>query len=327
MAWAAVGISRRMLQRRMRNRLLREVVAKAVAIPVFLAGLYIALRISGLTQLAATVLGGTGLLGLVIGIAFRDIAENYLASILISMQRPFAMGDRIEVAGCNGFVQSVTTRGTLLMTVDGNHVQIPNATVYKSTIRNFTANPRCRRDFVVGIGYRDSIALAQETALQVLRAHEGVLADPEPLVLVESLTSSAVRLRILFWVDLARHSDGKVLSAVIRHVKQAYQVAHISIPDEAREVVFPDGVNVRMLPELGPGKRPPRERSALAPDPAAREDESASSAAEGHLTSDAETITKQASESRLPDEGENLLGNGGPAAPSEGDNRLAPRPV
>lgn len=95
---------------RIENKLLRRVSANLVAIPVFLLGLYLMLRISGLTQLALTVLGGTGLVGLVVGFAFRGIAENFLASVLISMHQPFQAGDLIEVEGHQGFVQQVTTR-------------------------------------------------------------------------------------------------------------------------------------------------------------------------------------------------------------------------
>ena len=73
------------------------------------------------------------------------------------MQRPFGTGDLIEVAGVTGFVQQLNVRTTVLMSLDGNLVQIPNATVYKSTLRNFTANPNRREDFVVGIGYDDPI--------------------------------------------------------------------------------------------------------------------------------------------------------------------------
>ena len=160
--------------------------------PVFLFGLYLVLRISGLTRLAMTVVGGTGVLAIVIGFAFRDIAENFLASVFISIQRPFGRGDLIEVAGYKGYVQSVNTRSTLLMTLEGNHVQIPNSTIFKDTITNFTANPNARFDFSVGIGYDDSITTAQSVALAVMRDHPAIINDPEPLVLVESLGAATV---------------------------------------------------------------------------------------------------------------------------------------
>lgn len=170
-ARVVAAISRRLLTRRQVKPLLREVAAKAIAIPVFLIGLYVVLRISGLTRLAVTIL---------VGIAFRDIMENFLASILISMRNPFRSGDLIEIGGHIGVVQRVTTRGTVLIDFDVNHVQIPNATVYKNTIVNYTANPKRRMEFAVGIGYEDSIQEAQETALQVIASHPAVLDDPDP---------------------------------------------------------------------------------------------------------------------------------------------------
>ena len=71
------------------------------------------------------------------------------------MQRPFETGDLVEVSGVTGYVQQLNVRTTILMTLDGNLVQIPNATVYKSNLRNFTTNTNRREDFVVGIGYDD----------------------------------------------------------------------------------------------------------------------------------------------------------------------------
>lgn len=299
--WSVRGAAS-VLRPRVKSQLLSQVVARAMAVPIFLVGLYLVLTISGLTGLAVTVLGGTGLVGLIIGFAFRDIAENFLASILISMQRPFATGDMIEVAGHRGLVQSVNTRSTLLMTLEGNHVQIPNATIYKETITNFTANPTARFDFAIGIGYEDSVAKAQSLALAVLREHPAVVHDPEPLILVENLGSATVQLRVYFWIDIARYSHLKVRSAVIRLTKRAFQQAGISLPDEAREIVFPHGVPVRMLPEERPEAAAAAERETPA-----EERELAAHAAEGNLTTEAGEIGRQASHSRAPEGGENLL--------------------
>lgn len=286
------------LQRRFRSELLSQVAARAIAVPVFLLGLYLVLTVSGLTGLAVTVLGGTGLAGLIIGFAFRDIAENFLASILISMQRPFATGDMIEVEGYRGLVQSVNTRSTLLMTLEGNHVQIPNAKIYKQTITNFTANPTARFDFCIGIGYDDSVSKAQSVALAVLQDHPAVVHDPEPLVLVEDLGSATVKLRVYFWIDIVKYSHVKVRSAVIRLTKRAFQDAAISMPDESREIVFPLGVPVRMVSEERPEAPPPRP---------AQEREPAAHAAEGELTTEAGVIEKQAHQARVLEGGRNLL--------------------
>jgi len=300
----AVHSSDRLLGKRMKSHLLRQVISRAVAIPVFLVGLYLVLRISGLTGLAATVIGGTGLIGLVIGFAFRDIAENFLASILLSMQRPFVSNDLIEVAGFKGYVQSVNTRSTVLMTVEGNHLQIPNATVYKETIINYTANPNARFDFVVGIGYDDSITQAQSIALAAVINHSAVIADPEPLVLVENLGPATVNLHVYFWVNIGTFSGLKVKSAVIRQVKRAFDDAGISMPDEAREVVFPAGVPVHMVEKKDDVKPAAPSRKHRLED---QKQEPEVHSAEGDLSSETEEIEMQAKHSRSPEAGENLL--------------------
>ncbi len=181
------NVFRHLLARRVEVALLREVLARACALAVLLLGLYVVLRVSGLTRLAITVIGGTGLLGLVIGIAFRDIVENFLASILLSVQRPFRSGDLVQVGDVTGVVERLNVRTTIIMMPDGNHAQIPNATVYKSVIRNYTSNPNRRDDFLVGIGYDASITTAQTIALETLSEHPAVLSDPEPWVLVDAL--------------------------------------------------------------------------------------------------------------------------------------------
>lgn len=290
-----------LFRKRFKSQLLSDVAARAAGVPMFLLGLYLVLRISGLTRLAMTVIGSTGLIALVIGFAFRDIAENFLASILISIQQPFARGDLIKVAGYMGYVQSVNARSALLMTLDGNHVQIPNATIYKEIITNFTANPNARYDFLVGIGYGDSISKAQAVALEVLQEHPAVVDDPEPMVLVESLGSATVNLRVYFWVDVAKYSPLKVCSAVIRLTKRAFEQSGISMPDEAREIVFPEGVPVRTLPETA------EPSSAETEQPAASETEEAASTAEGDLASQAVEIQQQAQQSRNPEAGQDLL--------------------
>jgi small-conductance mechanosensitive channel len=301
----SVVATRASLRDRLPSPLLLRSAARAVGLVVFLIGLYIIFQVAGLTSVAMTVVGGTGLLGLILGIAFQDITENFLASIFLSTQSPFQTGDLVDIGGNTGFVQALTTRVTVIMSQDGNHVQIPNATVYKSVIRNFTSNPNRRVDFTVGIGFEDSISGAQEVALRVLEEHPTVLDTPEPWVLVESLGSATVNLRIYFWLDGTQHSWLKVRSSVIRLVKRAFLNAGISMPDEAREMIFPEGIQVRMSEAEENGR-------AVAPGPdarlrAAEESGLVSTDAEGGLSSDAGEIEEQARSSRTPEEGENLL--------------------
>lgn len=301
----SIRTARSYLQTRELSTLLTNVIANSVGVIVFLGGLYLIFQIAGLTNIALTIIGGTGLLGLVLGIAFRDITENFLASIFLSVQNPFSVGDLVEISGILGFVQNMTTRTTIVMTLAGNHVQIPNATVYKSIIHNYTSNPNRRIDFVVGIGYDDSIPIAQETVHKVLDEHPAVLNDPEHLVLVDGLGSATVNLQIYFWIDGSLHSWLKVKSSVIRLVKRAIEDAGISMPDEAREMIFPQGVPVEMI--SSGDEQDATTQNATRQTPTPSEPEVVSTSAEGDLRSEAEDINSQARKSRTPESGENLL--------------------
>lgn len=294
---------RKILDRRL-NPLLADVAARVISILVFLLGFYLALQVAGLSGLSATVLGGTGIAGLVAGIAFRDLLENYLASILISIRNPFRLGDLVEISNHLGVVEKVTTRGTVLMNQDGNHVQIPNAIVYKSIIRNFTANPNRRDMFEVGIGFETNASHAQEVALEVLGNHPAVLKEPEPLVLVNKLGSATVNLVIYFWYDGAAYNGLKVKSSLIRLVKTSFEKEHISMPDEAREIIFPDGVPLR---RLGASSEKPADTLQEKSSVMSRGNEEITTEAEGSLQSEELQLRNQARMSRTPEEGESLL--------------------
>ena len=238
------------LKTRVSSPLLRTVIARAVAFPVFLLGLYLVLQVAGLTRLALTVLGGTGVIGIVLGFAFRDIAENFLASLLLSMRNPFEAGDYISVAGHEGIVRNLNTRSTILLTIDGQHVRIPNATVFKSVIINYSSNAHRRDTCTVGIGYDDHVADARDVIIGVLAASDAVEKKPAPQVLVAALGAATVQLDVHYWFDGREHSPPKLKSALLSRMKQALTDAGVSMPDEAREVIFPKGVPVIQAPEL-----------------------------------------------------------------------------
>jgi small-conductance mechanosensitive channel len=311
-------LSARFLRRRIESPLLRDVVGKALGLFVMFLGVYLVLRVVGLTRLALSVIGGTGLIGLTLGIAFRDITENFLASIFLSMQRPFRTGDLVEIAGILGYVQRLTIRATMITTLDGNGVQLPNAIVYKSPIRNFTSNPKRRLQFDVGIGYAEIIANVQQIAMKVLSEHPAVLKEPEPSVLVENLEASSVNLRVYFWIDGTQNNWQKVRSSVLRLVKRAFQDAKITMPDASREVIFPHTVPIRLVREH-PGETPGTPPSFLGTEPPVKkaEPDAISTDAEGGLESNAEEIQEVAGSARPENGGANLLDR--PESPNPGE--------
>jgi small conductance mechanosensitive channel len=216
--------------------LLHEVIARAISFFVFILGIYFIFEMADLTTMALTVLSGTGLIGIIIGIAFRDITENFLASVLLSIQNPFHAGDLVDIISpatgytVTGYVERLTLRVTVLISLDGNHFQIPNAIVYKSNIRNYTSNPNRREDFSITIGTNCSISKAVETAMKVLKENDAILDEPESLVLVDNLDKDSVNLHVYYWIDNRKHNWLKIKSSVIRLIKHAFQSEGICFP-------------------------------------------------------------------------------------------------
>lgn len=305
LSWLARGLvirlARPVLARRVRSPLLLEVSSRLIAVPVVLLGIYLALQFLGLTRLALTVLGGTGIAGIIVGIAFRDIVENFLASILLSTDQPFKTGDTVQIGQRTGVVQCLTTRATLLMGFDGNHIQIPNATVYKSEIINLTANPNQRQTFTVAISRSSSITQAQEAIMAALASHPAVLNDPEPLVLADRFNGAAIELAVSFWIDGSQHNGPKVKSAVIRLTKRALRDAGVEIASPVQEVVFPSA------PSQAPRWSLRREPERGGKDGKARETTDLVTPAEGRLVSEDDQLQKQAEQSRDAGSGTNLL--------------------
>src|SRR5690606_6551142 len=94
----------------------------------------LALDLVGWTAAAGAVLGSAGVVGLVLGFAFKDIAENYIAGVLLSLRRPFAPGDHVRIDAHEGKIVALTSRATMMMTLDGNELRLPNALVFKAVI-------------------------------------------------------------------------------------------------------------------------------------------------------------------------------------------------
>lgn len=289
---ASFGI-RRTLSKKIPSPLLLNASAKILSLPIFLLGLYLALRISGLAGLAFTVLGGTGLLGLALGLGLKSSFEDYSASILLSIKKPFRPSDWVKIGEFEGIVQKVTSRSTLIIDFSGNHILMPNSLVYKSIITNKTANPKMRCDFVFGLEYGDTIEAAQVAVLGLLAESHLVLKDPEPWVLVDELRSSAVNLRVYFWLNAREVSTFKVTSHLLLEVKNLLLAKGFRFPDNQREIVFTNplvlGQEVTSLKEQ---KLQPVVIKAPRPE---------------EVRAEASELNRQARESDLPDQGESLI--------------------
>lgn len=213
------------------NALARMIFRQIVFAAVLVVGLLLALEITGATAVVGAVLGTAGVLGLALGFALQDIVQNYISGIMLSLRQPFQPRDFVQIGDNQGIVIRLTLRETFLMTLDGNHLRIPNADVFGAIMTNFSRNPERRFDFAVGVGTNEDLVVAQQTGLDILAGIDGVLADPKPFARVEALGDSSVTVRFHAWVNQKESDFGKTKSVAIRKVKAAFDDAEIEMPE------------------------------------------------------------------------------------------------
>ncbi|MCK8601008.1 mechanosensitive ion channel family protein [Desulfoferrobacter suflitae] len=224
------------LERMRINPLLRGLIRQLLRTVILLAGVLLALDILDVTALLGAIVGAAGLAGLAIGFGVRDIVENYLSGVLLSLRSPFTVNDWVRIDDHEGRVVRLTSREIILMTLDGNHVRIPNSLVFKSVIHNFTRNPKRRFDFKVGVGVKEDLVLVQELGCSTLRAMNGVMLDPGPFMRVVELGDFNVIVQFFGWVDQRTADFLKVNSEAIRLVKTALDKACVEMPEPIQTV-------------------------------------------------------------------------------------------
>lgn len=223
------------------NNFIGDVYRAVARIAFILLGVVLALDILNATALIGAVLGAAGVVGLALGFAVRDTVENFIASILLSLRQPFRPNDFVDIQGDMGTVARLTSRATILISPEGNHIRIPNATVYKGRIVNFSRDPQRRFDFNLGVDADADQAGALAVAVNALNDLPFVLRDPEVGAWVHEVGDSNVVLTFTGWVDQTSVNFVKARGEAIRTAKSALEAAGYGLPEPIYRVRL-DGV-------------------------------------------------------------------------------------
>jgi len=205
-----------------------KVIARLAFVVV---GIVIALDILNATTLIGAVLGTAGVVGLAVGFAVRDTVENFIASILLSLRRPFQPNDYVEIDGIGGTVSRLTSRATILISPDGNHIRIPNANVFKGTIINYSTNPHRRFDFELGVESESDLGGALAVASEAINDLGYVLSTPAPSAYIQSVGDSNIVLQFQGWIDQRDTDFLKARGEAIRVSKAALEDAGFGLPE------------------------------------------------------------------------------------------------
>lgn len=206
---------------------IRDMLSYMVKWTIMGFGIVIACNQIGV-QIAA-LLTGVSIIGLAVGFAAQETLANFIAGVVIFWDKPFKIGDWLEIEGRLAQVQRVTFRSTRMTDLDGDVVILPNTAMLAQRLINKTTNPVTRISVPIGITYKESIDQARTVLLGTLKDDPRIVPTPEPEVVVRQCGASSVDLALYFWIREERYEDA-MMWEYLEKAKKALDAAGIEIP-------------------------------------------------------------------------------------------------
>ncbi|WP_321336296.1 mechanosensitive ion channel domain-containing protein [uncultured Cohaesibacter sp.] len=213
------------------NPFIGDLISQSIRFFGILAGLLLALSILDAMALFGAAAGSAGLIGLAVGFAVKDTIENYVASLMLSVRQPFRADDHVVINDMEGIVVRLTSRATILMTLDGNHLRIPNSEVFKGIILNYTRNPQRRMTFNLGVDADDDPIEAISAGLDTMNSLGFLLENPKPIAFIEEVGDSNIVITFAAWIDQTKTDFLKARSAAINAVKTVLEDQGFTLPE------------------------------------------------------------------------------------------------
>jgi small conductance mechanosensitive channel len=206
---------------------IRDMLATLIKWCVMGFGIVIACNQLGIPIVA--MLTGVSIIGLAVGFAAQETLANFIAGIVIFLDKPFKPGDWIDVAGTFGQVRRVSFRSTRIVNLDGEVIVYPNTYMLSNRVSNHSTNPINRISLPIGISYKASIGDARRVLLNLTENDPRIVKDPPAEVVVEACAESSVNLSLRFWI--ADESIERTIGyEYLEKMKSALDAANIEIP-------------------------------------------------------------------------------------------------
>lgn len=213
---------------------LRRLLNSLVSFAILFAGVYTSLAYIGINLTVLLVPLGAVSIGL--GLGLQTLASNYVAGVVILIEKTFRDGDLIDVDGVRGTVIETGLRATVVKTFNNTEVIIPNSNMISQNLENWTKTDTVVRvDAIIGVAYGSNIQQVHEILRHQVNDHEAVLADPEPRTFLTEFADSAVNFRVLYWVGEPANRLSS-LSEILEGIYLEFEKEGVEIPFPQRDV-------------------------------------------------------------------------------------------
>ena len=218
---------------------LKDSITTITIYVIWAIGIFISLRMAGVSSTSLTVVFGALSIGL--GFGLQNIFNNFISGIILLFERPIQVGDAVEISGVWGVVQKINVRSTLVQTYDNASLIIPNSEFISNKVINWSfKDHRIRRVITVGVAYGSDMAMVSGTLKEIAGKAQWVLKTPEPDVLFSDFGDSALIFKLRVWT-LVDHMV-KVETHIRFEIERLFRDRHIEMPFPQRDVhIISDG--------------------------------------------------------------------------------------
>ena len=241
LSWLIKSIITKRIKPKTKNPILAVFLGKLVAFAITITGFVFFLNVIGLGGIAKHIMAGAGITTFIIGFAFKDIGENFLSGILMAFKSPFKIGDLIETNGTVGYVNELNTRDSVIKTLDGIDVYIPNSQLIKAPLFNYTIDGFLRYEIAIGLDYSSDIKKIKELIINaLLNIPEVLQGNKKPVVVIDELAVSTVNVKVLYWIDTFKSKSRafhlQVKTKVMEKLLDEFNANNIYLPADIIEV-------------------------------------------------------------------------------------------
>ena len=256
--WIGAKILRRTARLGLRHvsphRGLTDLASGLLYLAVLAVGTFVALGILDLDKTVTTLLAGAGIIGLALGFAFQDTAQNFISGVFLTLRGPFRPGDIIETNEFLGTVERINMRAIEMRTFQGQKVIIPNSKVFQSPLVNFTDSGMRRVDLAVGVAYGDDLQRVRSVAVEAVEALAMREQSRDVELFFQEFGESSIDFEVRFWIRFARWTDYlRARSEAIIAIHRAFDEAGLTIPFPIRTLDFSRVGGVTLAEELPRG--------------------------------------------------------------------------
>jgi small-conductance mechanosensitive channel len=236
----AVRVSRRLVRSQLRAHTSLDVgqqfaIERGTGYVVFIIGLIIGLQTVGINLSSLMVLGGA--VGIGIGFGLQTVTNNFIAGIILLIERSIKVGDRVEVGELNGDVVQIGMRATWVRTNDNIVVVVPNSHFTEKPVTNWTADDRqIRFSIPLGVSYGCDPEKVRDILLGVAVAHPDVLANPKPDVVFKGFGDSSLDFELRVWTIQQVQTPQILKSDLYFRIFRAFRENGIEIPFPQRDL-------------------------------------------------------------------------------------------